>query len=197
MIAHVEGILAEKSPARAVVDVAGVGYDLSISLNTYEDLPGEGMRVRLVTHPYLREETIQLYGFSTAAERELFRVLLGVPGVGPKLALAILSSMKPERFRRAVVDADTAHLSRIPGIGKKSAQRLVVELRSKFEGGEGSGLDGMLGGAGGVAEEARLALEALGIKSDKASKAIERVLVRRGGEEPSVEDLVREALSGV
>lgn len=197
MIAHVDGLLAEKSPARAVIDVAGVGYDLAISLNTYEVLPAEGERVRLVTHTYLREETIQLYGFSAAAERELFRVLLGVPGVGPKLALAILSSMKPERFRRAVVEADTAHLSRIPGIGKKSAQRLVVELKSKFEEGEGVGLAGMLAGAGGVAEEARLALEALGIKGEKASKAIEKALARRGEEEPSLEDLVREALAGV
>lgn len=197
MIAHVEGTLAEKSPARAVIDVGGVGFDLTISLSTFEDLPAEGERVRLVTHPYLREETVQLFGFSTATERELFRVLLRVPGVGPKLALAVLSASRPEDFRRAVVQGDTARLSRIPGIGKKSAERLVVELRGKFEADEEGTGGGWLPGRGGVAEEARLALESLGFKSDKATQAVEKVLARHGDAEPTVEELVREALSGV
>ncbi len=195
MIAYVEGVLAEKGAMRAVVDVGGVGYALTVSLSTLEDLPREGTRVRLFAHTYLREETIQLFGFSTKAELDLFRLLLVVPGVGPKLALSVLSAMRPDPFRRAVVDGDTAELSRIPGIGKKSAERLVVELRSRFteRGVEGASL----AGAGGVAMEARLALEALGYKPDRASQAIAHALSLRAGKEPSVEELVREALAHV
>ncbi|MFH1680986.1 MAG: Holliday junction branch migration protein RuvA [Candidatus Eisenbacteria bacterium] len=194
MIAYVDGVLAEKSAVRAVVDVGGVGFALMISLSTYEDLPREGARARLFTHPYLREETMQLFGFSTKAELDLFRLLLLVPGVGPKLALSVLSAMRPESFRRSVVEGDTATLSRIPGIGKKSAERLVVELRSRFK--EPAIGEAALAAAG-VSGEARLALEALGFKTDRASRAIAKVLALREGSEPTVEELVREALAHV
>ena len=196
MIAWVEGKLAEKGPSRAVVDVGGVGYDLLISLSTFEDLPDRGDRVRVLAHPYQRDDGLQLYGFSTAAERDLFRLLLGVPGVGPKVALAILSTLRPEPFRRAVREGDTGYLTRIPGIGKKSAERLVVELRGKFED-EGGGAGGLPGGPAGPVEEARLALEALGFKPDRVGRAIEKALGGRKADEISTEELVREALTFV
>ncbi len=198
MIAFVEGRLAEKTPSRAVIDVSGVGYDLAISLNTYEELPEKGGRARLLTVPYIREEKIQLYGFGTQEELDLFQVVLGVPGVGPKLALAILSAMRPEPFRRAVVEGDTAVLLRIPGIGKKSAERLVVELRSKFEPGGREEITALLRrGKGGAVEEALLALETLGFRNDQAARAVKKVLDMSGGETPSVEELVRKALTVV
>jgi Holliday junction DNA helicase RuvA len=197
MIAYVEGTLHEKEIGRAIVDVGGVGFDLAISVSTFEDLPRAGERVRLFTHPYLRDDTMQLFGFSAREEIGLFRLLLGVPGVGPKLALSILSAMRPAVFRRAVADGDVAGLSRIPGIGKKSAERLVVELRGKFgESGE-AGVSFAVPTEG-VAGEARRALETLGYNTERASRAVTRALaVRKGSEpsaEPSVEELVREAL---
>lgn len=196
MIAYVEGILAEKTPSRAVIDVGGVGYDLAISLTTYENLPAEGTRAKLLTLTAVREDSIRLYGFYNRAERELFRLLLAVPGVGPKLALAVLSALPVDRFRRAVRSGDTGLLVRVPGIGKKSAERLVVELRGRFEKEDEEGAPFVGGGGGGVAEEARLALEALGFKPDKAAMAVEKAAAKRGNESATVEELVREALGG-
>jgi len=190
MIAYVRGRLAEKSPARAVVDVGGVGFDLLISLSTYEDLPVEGKEATLFTLPYLREEKLQLYGFSDRSERDVFLKTLAVPGVGPKLALAIFSALRPERFREAVRGGDTTLLTRVPGIGRKSAERLVVELKGRFE------EEGEPGAPapGGVAGEAALALEALGFPGGKASRAVERAIAAGGGKEMTLEELVREAL---
>jgi Holliday junction DNA helicase RuvA len=194
MIAYVEGTLSEKAIGRAIVDVGGVGYDLAISLSTYEDLPRVGTRVRLLTHTHLRDDSMRLFGFSTREEIDLFRLLLAVPGVGPKIALGILSALRPPAFRSAVAAGDVAGLSRVPGIGKKSAERLVVELRSKVA--EGSAvLPGAPLPAEGVAGEARRALEALGFKTDQAARAVTRALAHRKGEEPTVEELVREALA--
>jgi Holliday junction DNA helicase RuvA len=197
MIAWVEGVLAEKALGRAVIDVGGVGYDLAISLSTYGDLPREGARLRLFTHPHMREEGMQLFGFSTREELDLFRLLLGVPGVGPKLSLSVLGAMRPGPFRQAIVAGDTALLSRIPGIGKKSAERLVVELRGKFEEAAGGAGWAGVGPSGGAAGEARLALEALGYTSERAARAVAKVLSLREGKEPEVEVLVREALAHV
>lgn len=198
MIAYLKGILAEKGPARAVVDVQGVGFELAISLNTYEDLPLCGEKVTLVTITTIREDTIRLFGFAAQGEADLFRQLLAVPGIGPRLALAILSGIRPDDFRGAVLAGDGVTLARIPGIGKKSAERMIVELKGRFE--KEGGLPG-LSGAGGkknsLVEEALLALEALGIRSEKASRALDRVLSKEGGGGMTVEQLVREVLSGV
>ncbi|MBN1824733.1 MAG: Holliday junction branch migration protein RuvA [Candidatus Eisenbacteria bacterium] len=191
MIAYVRGRLAEKSPSRAVVDVGGVGFDLLISLSTFEDLPAEGREATLFTLPYLREEKLYLYGFSDRSERDVFLQTLAVPGVGPKLALAVLSALRPDRFREAVLNGDTILLTRVPGIGKKSAERLVLELKGRFE------LEGGTAGTalpGGIAGEAILALEALGFRGDKAARAVERAASEGGGEDSTLEQLVREAL---
>lgn len=190
MIAYVRGRLVEKNPSRAVLDVGGVGFEMLISLSTYEDLPAAGAEATLHTLPYLREEKLLLYGFSDPAERDVFLQTLAVPGVGPKLALAILSALRPDRFRRAVRKGDTALLSRVPGIGKKSAERLVVELKGRFEREDA----GEVGVPEGLAGEAVLALEALGFRGEKAARAVERALAGEGGGEKTLEELVREAL---
>ncbi len=198
MIAYLKGRLAEKGPARAVVDVHGVGFELAISLCTYEELPLCGEEVTLVTMTTLREDTIRLFGFAGQGEADLFRQLLAVPGIGPRLALAILSGIRPPDFRAAVLAGDGATLSRIPGIGKKSAERLIVELKGRFEKEGGSiGGAGAAGSGSSLVEEALLALETLGIRSDQASRSVERVLSRDGGKKLTVEQLVREVLSGV
>lgn len=198
MIAYVKGTLAGKSPTRAVVEAGGIGYELSISLTTYDELPLCGESVKLLAITAIREDTIRLYGFSAEEEADLFRQLLAVPGIGPKLALAILSGIRVDRFRGAVLAGDAAALSRVPGIGRKSAERLIVELRSKFEKAEAdAGREGRGAGRGGLVEEATLALETLGMRGDQAGRAVERVLARRKGDEPTVEELVREVLSGV
>lgn len=194
MIAFVRGVLDSKEPARAVVDVNGVGYDLLISFSTYEDLPEEGAKVRLLTIPQIRDDKIQLFGFSERSELDLFRLVLNVPGVGPKLALAIFSTLRPGRFRQAVRQEDTALLSRVPGIGKKSAQRIVVELKSRFEKSD-DGMDDLPVPAGGIAEEAVLALEALGFRSEQAGRAVGKA-IEKGGDS-TLEELVREALGCV
>ncbi|NNE10165.1 MAG: Holliday junction branch migration protein RuvA [Gemmatimonadetes bacterium] len=200
MISYLHGVLAEKGPARAVIDVRGVGYELSISLSTYEKLPGLGERAKLLTRTYLRDDTIQLFGFADAHEAGLFKMLVSVPKIGPKLALAILSGVRPDEFRDAVVSGNAARLSRVPGIGKKSAERLIVELKSKFEE-DGAGPLPVAAGtpAGPVVEEALLALETLGVKSDQAVKAVERALESHGDDKDAVtvEMIVREALRGV
>ncbi len=195
MIAFLDGIVAEKSPARAVLDVNGVGYELAISLNTYEQLPPIGDPARLTTITYIRDDTIQLFGFARREELELFRHLLVVPGIGPKLAMAVLSSMRPSEFRRAVRSGDAARLARTPGIGKKSAQRMIVELQGRF-GDETTETTGQAGQVE-LIEQAMLALQSLGVKTDQAGRAVDKVIEKRGGKGISVEDLVREALSGV
>ncbi len=199
MIAFLKGLLAEKGPARAVIDVSGVGFELAISLSTYEELPRPGEEVKLITLTYLREDTIRLYGFAGKGEADLFRQLLAVQGIGPKLALGILSGIRPADFRNAVLAEDVGTLSRIPGIGKKSANRMILELKGRFEK-EGSGavVTGRTAGEGeGMVEEALLALETLGIRSDQASRAVDRVLKRGDGRVLTAGELVREVLSGV
>ncbi len=199
MIAYLTGTLAEKSPARAVIDVGGVGFEMAISLNTYGELPAPGERVTVRTVAQLRDEAIQLFGFAAQGEIELFRLLLTVPGIGPKLALGILSGCRVEAFRRAVLAGDAAALARIPGIGKKSAGRLIVELKGRFEKEEGAAGDGLVAaGEGVVVEEALLALETLGVRSDQAQRAVERVLASKDGAAAlTVEEIVREVLSSV
>jgi Holliday junction DNA helicase RuvA len=132
MIARLEGTLVVREAEASVVDVAGVGYALAHSLHTYSDLPAVGARVVLLTHLHVREDALQLYGFSTADERRLFELLIGVSGVGPRVALAVLSGLAPASLARAVADENLAALTRIAGVGKKTAERIVIDLRDKM-----------------------------------------------------------------
>jgi Holliday junction DNA helicase RuvA len=132
MIAHLRGKLLAKHPNQAIVDTGGVGYDIAISVPTFSDLPAVGGEVALHIHTHVREDQIALYGFLRPAEKVLFEKLLTVSGIGPKLAITILSGMAADEMTGAIRGNDVAKLTRIPGIGKKTAERMVLELREKL-----------------------------------------------------------------
>src|SRR5947209_19321727 len=133
MITFLQGNLVSALPTQAIVDVAGVGYEVLIPLSSYDKLPTAGQPVRILTHLHVREDAHILYGFMTPAERDLFRLLVNnVTGIGPKLALAVLSGMSVSNFKAAVVNADVTALSKISGLGKKTAERIVLELKDKL-----------------------------------------------------------------
>lgn len=132
MIGQIRGIILEKQPPQLLVDVHGIGYEIDAPMSTFYQLPEVGQEIALFTHFVVREDAHHLYGFYTRDERLLFRTLLKVNGVGPRLALTILSSTVPEEFVRCVLNNDTASLVRLPGVGKKTAERLVIEMRDKL-----------------------------------------------------------------
>jgi Holliday junction DNA helicase RuvA len=193
MISELRGTLIEKSPAGIVVDVGGVGFRLLVPLSTYRELPDEGTAVRLLTHLHVKEDALDLFGFATPEERAIFLALVSVSGIGPKLALAILSGLSPEVFHRAVVEEDLGLLTSISGIGRKTAQRIIVELKEKLSGMDVSSIGGT--GAPGAGEEgdAVLALVSLGVRRAVAREAVLRVQREAGCELP-VEELIRRAL---
>ncbi|MCC7220513.1 MAG: Holliday junction branch migration protein RuvA [Candidatus Contendobacter sp.] len=179
MIGRLRGLLAWKQPPALMIDAHGVGYELEASLTTFQTLPEVGAEITLHTHLVVREDAHTLYGFAHLAERALFRELIRVSGVGPRLALLILSGMSVELFGRCVRDGDAASLTRLPGIGKKTAERLIIELRDRIGG--LSGDSATVGLAGGliVAPEARpaddaiSALVSLGYKLPEASRMVQ------------------------
>lgn len=132
MIAYVRGVLDHKEPGRVVLDVGGIGYEIFIPLSTYQSLPPVGAQTKLFTHHHVREDTLQLYGFLSSEEKEVFEMVLSISGVGAKVALSILSAVSVDEFRRSVAQGDMKSLTKIPGIGKKSAERMVLELRDKI-----------------------------------------------------------------
>jgi Holliday junction DNA helicase RuvA len=132
MIAHLRGNLLSKHPNQAVVETAGVGYEVNISVPTFSELPAAGTEVALHIHTHVREDVIALYGFLRSTEKQLFEKLITVSGIGPKLAITILSGMAADEMTRAIRGNDLARLTRIPGIGKKTAERMVLELRDKL-----------------------------------------------------------------
>lgn len=190
MIALLEGRIAERGDGRVIVVAAGVGYEVLISSGTAQALPGGGADVRLFTRMQVRDDSMVLYGFSSADERDVFDLLVTVSGVGPKYALAALSSLSPDAVRLAVASGDVDALTTVPGIGKKVAGRIVVDLKDKL-GGEG------LATTGGPMAEVREALLALGLSPDEARDAMDGLSVGNGHGERPVEDLLREALQGV
>jgi Holliday junction DNA helicase RuvA len=134
LIAHLEGVLREKTPTRAVVVTGGVGYEVHLSLSTFAALPDEGKTVALRVHTHVREDALQLFGFHTDLERALFELLIRVNGVGPRLAQALLSGMSPADLVAALGRGDAGALTSVPGVGNKTAQRLVVDLRDRVAG---------------------------------------------------------------
>ena len=198
MIGSLRGRLAAKSPPQLLLEVGGVGYEVEAPMSTFYDLPAVGAEVRLLTHLVVRDDAHVLYGFAREEERRLFRMLLKVSGVGPKIALAILSGSSVEAFAGCVAARDVATLTRIPGVGKRTAERLVVELRDRLESAE-TGIAAGLESGGGARAEALAALVALGYRPAEATRLIETASATAGagGEptvEPSVEDLIRGAL---
>ncbi len=196
MIAYVSGTLTEKHPTEAIIDVGGLGYRLLIPTSSFEKLPAQGESARLHTTLIVREDSQTLYGFATVAERRTFETMIGVSGVGPKLALALLSGMSPSELRDVVLAEDAGMLTRIPGVGKKTAERLIVELRDKLSKMDGLGSNGYSGSDGEIMlarSDARAGLEALGLSRAEAEKRI-RVVLRDHPDVSSAEDLIRTAL---
>jgi Holliday junction DNA helicase RuvA len=197
MIAHLEGRLSQRSPQRAVVDVGGVGYLVEIPLSTYYVLPAEGQSVRLHTYLHVQEDALRLFGFATLAEREMFLRLISVARIGPKVAVGILSGIGAAELRAALLAGDVARLARIPGVGVKSAERLVVELREKVLALDRSmeGLEERPQEAAGLAGELRRdalsALLNLGYRRAQAERALSEVAA---GDLADLETILREAL---
>jgi Holliday junction DNA helicase RuvA len=196
MIAHLRGVIAEKSFDRVVVDVGGVGYLVTVSLQTLAELPAVGGEVTLRTYLQVREDAHLLFGFATEAERRAFELCLSVSGIGPKLAMAMLSSLRPEELAAAIAAGDVAKLSRTPGVGKKTAERVVVELRDKFEklglARAASGGERERPRATGVAQAVASALVNLGYRPAEAERAAEEAAKGLGG--APLEVVLREAL---
>ncbi|MDX9978957.1 MAG: Holliday junction branch migration protein RuvA [Lentisphaeria bacterium] len=196
MIAHLHGILAECDLTEVVVDVQGVGYHVSVPMSTYDRLPRQGETVHLLTHLQVREDLMQLFGFATREERQLFLMLLDVTGIGPRLALNILSCMSVERFAQALVAEDLKALGKINGIGKRSAERLVVELREKIKRiAPAAGFAAPAAALPADAQDAVSALETLGFKTDAARKVVQAICAEAGDKPPTAENLIRKALA--
>lgn len=191
MIDFVEGVLAEKSEDGAVVNVGGVGFSLVLTTAALQGLPAVGKKAKLLGYLHVKEDILQLYGFGDRRERDIFLKLIAVTGIGPKAAIAILSAYDPDAFVRIVTSEDLDAITAVSGVGKKSGQRIILELKDKLAPlAEGPGI--AVGGpdGGGLASEARTALKGLGYTAAEANRALEGY----GSEEPTVEDMLRYAL---
>jgi Holliday junction DNA helicase RuvA len=196
MIAHLKGTLIEAWPTHAIVEVGGLGYEVLVSLATYEKLPAAPAPIHLLTHLQVKEDAHTLYGFANADERDLFKLLVNhVSGIGPKSALAILSATSPAQFRAAVVSQDLTLLSKIKGVGKKTAERIVLELRDRLgvsAAWEAASARNSQSPSEQQVTDAVLALVSLGYKQADAAKAT--ATVRAASPEAPTEVLIREAL---
>lgn len=193
MIGFLRGKLAAKHPPQLLVDVGGVGYEVEAPMSTFYGLPGVGADVHLFTHLVVREDAHVLFGFGTERERSLFRELIKVSGVGPRIALAILSGVTVDQFHRCVEAQDVASLVRVPGIGRKTAERLVIEMRDRLKGLAGPAFvpgSGPSSGPSGAQAEAFAALVALGYKPPEVTRLLQKV----DASVTSTEELIRHAL---
>ena len=199
MIARLHGTLLVKTPGEVVVDVGGVGYRVFVSLATFTTLPGVGSEVTLDVHTHVRDDALQLYGFASPREKRVFELMIGVAGIGPKLATNVLSGIPADEMVEALIEGNVARLVAIPGVGRKLAERLTVELRER------AALlrNGRNGGAAaeaedrspsGVLREATSALVNLGYKVAEAERAVKGAAGRAGGR---LEDVIRLALQGI
>ena len=177
MIAHLRGKLIAKHPNQAIVEAGGVGYDVAISVPTFSELPGAGSEVALHIHTHVREDALALYGFLRAEEKHLFEKLITVSGIGPKLAITILSGMAIADMVGAIRANDFARLTKIPGVGRKTAERMCVELRDKLE---GFGVPQPVAAHSAVEEDVISALTNLGYQRALAEKALERAAQSAG-----------------
>ena len=197
MIAFIHGVVEEKHPTRVIINAGGVGYELAITLNTYEDLPPTGQVTRLHTHHHVRDDAEVLYGFSNTAERAFFEQLIGVASIGPSTAIGILSGMPLVGLRAAIVAEDVKRLSSIKGVGKKTAERMIVELKDKISAlavAEEQAQGNATTAATRVISDAVLALVALGYRNAEAFAAVKQAVA--GVTPPAaVEDVVRKALA--
>ena len=198
MIGRLQGIILEKQPPSILLDVQGVGYELEASMTTFYNLPECGEKIVLHTHLVVREDAQLLYGFHSLSERLMFRNLIKISGVGPKLALTILSGMSADDFTRCILEEDSKALTKLPGVGKKTAERLVIELKDRLEKDGAVKLPGMADGAAKIerpanpVNDAVSALISLGYKAQQASQMVRELDV----EDKSTEEIIRAALQG-
>src|SRR5215813_1726706 len=192
MIAHLSGRLLAKHPNQAIVEAGGVGYDVTISVPTFSDLPQLGSEVALHIHTHVREDALALYGFLRPSEKQIFEKLISVSGIGPKLAITILSGMPADQMALAIRGNDVPKLTRIPGIGKKTAERMVLELRDKLPK-EALGEVTVLSATSPVAEDVLSALVNLGYQRPVAERAL--ATASKNGKGVSFDVMFREALA--
>jgi Holliday junction DNA helicase RuvA len=200
MIARLAGTLIYKQPPQMVIDVAGVGYEVEAPLTVFYDLPETGQPVVILTHLSIKDDSHTLYGFSSEAERTLFRQLLKISGIGAKLALTILSGASGDELARYVAENDSASLTRLPGIGKKTAERIIIELRDKLDSFPAGGFVSARSGTappGGAVSEASHALDALGYKPQEVSRMVRSVVQADMGEDLEAEEIIRRALQSM
>jgi Holliday junction DNA helicase RuvA len=196
MIAHLRGRIFSKSPNQAVVECGGVGYDVTISVTTFSALPAEGAEVSLHIHTHVREDQIALFGFAVTQEQRLFERLLTITGIGPKLAITVLSGIAAERLVTAIRGQDHATLTRIPGIGKKTAERVVLELKDKLDD-LAVAPAGAVRSHGAVGDDALSALVNLGYARPAAQRAIETAIEKNPEVGTEFELLFRAAMAAM
>ena len=195
MIGQLKGVLLEKQPPNLLIDVQGVGYELEASMTTFYNLPECGENIILHTHLVVREDAQLLYGFHSLSERQMFRSLIKISGVGPKLALTILSGMSAEDFTRCILEEDSKALTKLPGVGKKTAERLVIELKDRLQQDDSIKLPGApekIERQANPVNDAVSALISLGYKAQQASQMVRGLDV----DDKSTEDIIRAALQG-
>jgi len=199
VIGYIEGKLSVKTPTFVVIDVGGVGYEIHISLTTYNQIGKAGEKLKILTYLYVKEDKLDLYGFATEDEKGFFKTLVSISGIGPSMAIGILSAIKIDRFKAAIVNEDVGILTTIPGIGKKTAQRIIIELKDKIgvlTDKEKSYLIGKDPEERSVINDSISALVSLGYSRAIAQRSVDRVLAETK-EEIKIEELIRKSLKFV
>jgi len=200
MYHYLNGKIAEKTPTAVILDVNGIGYEVRVSLSTFSSLPNLGEAVKLFTHFVVREDAQLLYGFATEEEREAFRLLISISGIGPKLAITLLSGVTLQELKRAIQEKNIPVLTAISGIGQKTAERVMIELKDKIGKAEISTGQELIHDASvsdQMVEDSVSALVSLGYTKQKAKDAIQKTLKAMLGKKPSVEEIIRAALKHV
>lgn len=200
MYHYLTGKIAEKTPTAVILDVSGVGYEIRVSLSTFSRLPNLGEAAKLFTHFVVREDAQLLYGFATEEEREVFRLLIAISGIGPKLAITLLSGVTLQELKRAIQEKEVPVLTAISGIGQKTAERVIIELKDKIGRAEVSAGKELVHDASipdQMVEDSVLALVSLGYTKQKAKDAVQKMLKTLSGKKPSVEEIIRGALKHV
>ncbi|MCB9799455.1 MAG: Holliday junction branch migration protein RuvA [Candidatus Omnitrophica bacterium] len=200
MYHYLNGTIIEKSATQVILDVNGVGYEIQIPVSTFSGLPALGQRVKLFMHFVVREDAQILYGFLTLEEKRIFQLLVSVSGVGPKTAVTALSGVKISQLKKAIAAGSVEVLKGVPGIGRKTAERIIVELREKMalEGGSEDSEESVSGSSSSrLIEDSIQALVALGYKRPNAKKAIDKVMQQHSAAELSIEELIRASLQQV
>ncbi|MEI7751654.1 MAG: Holliday junction branch migration protein RuvA [Candidatus Omnitrophota bacterium] len=200
MYHYLSGKISEKTPTAVILDVNGIGYEVRVSLSTFSSLPNLGETVKLFTHFVVREDAQLLYGFATEEEREAFRLLISISGIGPKLAITLLSGVTLPELKRAIQEKNIPVLTAISGIGQKTAERVIIELKDKIGKAEVSAGKELIHDASvsdQMVEDSVSALVSLGYTKQRAKDAIQKTLKTLLGKKPSVEEIIRSALKHV